>query len=167
MHAGRRQRSDLVRKSAAEAAGKGRNGTEGRAGWDDHGSLFFPVRAGFAPIHRACPRGCGAGSQGESCRERGRGAGGNRCTGLPPLLRGPTLCRSPPPPAPSPRPPQLPRGSVTALGRAGPTSPRTGLGAAPRPRTPRAFGVVERAGRRGERAGAAHPSRRYIKRSGF
>lgn len=44
---GRRQPSDLVCKSAAEAAGKGRNGAEGRAGWDDHGSLFFPVRAGL------------------------------------------------------------------------------------------------------------------------
>lgn len=84
MHVGRRQRSDLVCKSAAEAAGKGRNGTEGRAGWDDHGSFFFfrcvrvcanpprvsaGLRGGFAgrelpgegqsrrrqPVHRAPP----------------------------------------------------------------------------------------------------------------
>lgn len=165
MHAGRRQRSDLVCKSAAEAAGKGRNGAEGRAGWDDHGSLFFSGACGFALIHRACPRGCGAGSQGESCRERGRGAGGNRCTGLSPLLRGPTLCAaaSSPVSAPAAASPGQRHRPPPGL----PSIPPHWARCCPSAADPRAFGAVERAGRRGERAGAAHPSRRYIKRSGF
>lgn len=84
MHAGRRQRSDLVGKSAAEAAGKGRNGAEGRAGWDDHGSLFFPVRAG---LRRSTARVRGAAGRVGRARAAGRGgrtAGGHRAPPAPP-----------------------------------------------------------------------------------